>query len=412
MGLRRKMAWPYLMWLLPLLFFAFQFILRLWPGLMMHAIMQQFSIDARQFGVLAACYYYGYAGMQIPVALLLERFGARYMMTLFILVCTLGVLIFTLTHDFYWALLGRFLIGAGSAIGFLGVSKVVSLWFAPRHYARIIGLSFSVGLLGAIYGGMPLTGWIESAGWQSVAYHLMLCCVCLGVLNWTLLRAPPDAQASSYQAGFDMSALLAVLGSTKLWWLAVANLLMVGSMEGFADVWGVPYVMLIYHLSKQDAAGMLSFIFVGMLLGGPLLAALGNRCGHYVVIAGCGFGVVLVFAYLFLVPVYHAYMLASLFFILGIFSCYQVIVFSVGASLVPPARLGVTIAFLNCMNMLGGSFFHTVIGYTMLCYEHVNPMPNMSFYAIDAYQHALALIPLGAMLGALMVCGMGLARRV
>jgi predicted MFS family arabinose efflux permease len=350
--------------------------------------------------------------MQIPVALLLERFGARYMMSVFILLCTLGVWIFTCTHDFYWALLGRFLIGAGSAIGFLGVSKVVSLWVAPRHYARMIGLSFSVGLLGAIYGGRPLSAWIESAGWQSVAHHLTLCCACLAVLNWTLLRAPVHQDASCPQAGFDRSALVAVLGSTKLWWLAVANLLMVGSMEGFADVWGVPYVMFFYHLSQPDAAGMLSLIFAGMLLGGPLLAALASRCGHYVVIAGCCFGVVLVFVYLFLVPVYHAYILASLFFILGIFSCYQVIVFSVGASLVPPSRLGVTIAFLNCMNMLGGSFFHTVIGYTMSCYEQVATTPGTSLYGIDAYHHALALIPLGALLGALMVCGMGLARRV
>ena len=68
---------PWLMWVLPLLFFTYQFILRLWPGLMMQSIMTQFSIDATQFGFIAAVYYYGYAGMQIPVAFLLDRFGTR-----------------------------------------------------------------------------------------------------------------------------------------------------------------------------------------------------------------------------------------------------------------------------------------------------------------------------------------------
>ena len=57
---------PFFMWIIPLLFFTYQFILRLWPGLMMHQIMEQFSIDASHFGVLAALYYYGYSGMQIP----------------------------------------------------------------------------------------------------------------------------------------------------------------------------------------------------------------------------------------------------------------------------------------------------------------------------------------------------------
>ena len=74
---------PFLMWFFPLSFFAYQFILRLWPGLMMHQIMEQFSIDASHFGLLAAFYYYGYASMQIPVAVLLDRFSARYIVFAF-----------------------------------------------------------------------------------------------------------------------------------------------------------------------------------------------------------------------------------------------------------------------------------------------------------------------------------------
>lgn len=62
-----KSGWKsYGMWFLPLLFFTGQFVLRLWPGLMMQDIMQQFKIDAVEFGLLASAYYYGYALMQIP----------------------------------------------------------------------------------------------------------------------------------------------------------------------------------------------------------------------------------------------------------------------------------------------------------------------------------------------------------
>ena len=63
---------PFLMWSLPLAFFAYQFILRLWPSLMMQQIMQQFSIDATAFGLLASAYYYGYSTMQIPIAFALN----------------------------------------------------------------------------------------------------------------------------------------------------------------------------------------------------------------------------------------------------------------------------------------------------------------------------------------------------
>ncbi|MGL9688639.1 MAG: MFS transporter [Wolbachia sp.] len=149
---------PFFMWFFPLSFFAYQFILRLWPGLMMHQIMDQFAIDASHFGVLAAFYYCGYFGMQIPVAILLDRFGTRYIAML--CGCYFGV--FTYTNNFYLAVLSRFLIGACSATGFLGVSKVVSKWFLRDQYTRMIGFSFTLGLTGTIYGGKPVGSLIES----------------------------------------------------------------------------------------------------------------------------------------------------------------------------------------------------------------------------------------------------------
>nr|WP_277619280.1 MFS transporter [Legionella norrlandica] len=136
-----------MMWVFPLSFFTFQFLVRLWPGLTMQEIMAQFSIDAASFGLIAAFYYYGYAGMQIPVALLLEKFGARVIVCVFAILCGFGTLLFISTNNFYWALLGRFLIGVGSAVGFLSVSKVVSEWFSSSQYSKMIGFSFSVGLL-------------------------------------------------------------------------------------------------------------------------------------------------------------------------------------------------------------------------------------------------------------------------
>ena len=93
---------------------------------MMQPIMSQFSIDASHFGMLAAFYYYGYSDMQIPVAMLLDRFSARYIVFAFAVLCGLATLLFTYTNNFYLAVFSRFLIGAGSAVGFLGVSGVVS----------------------------------------------------------------------------------------------------------------------------------------------------------------------------------------------------------------------------------------------------------------------------------------------
>jgi len=403
---------PFLMWFFPLSFFAYQFILRLWPGLMMHQIMEQFSIDASHFGLLAAFYYYGYASMQIPVAVLLDRFSARYIVFAFAVLCGLATLMFTYTDNFYLAVLSRFLIGAGSAVGFLGVSKVVSEWFSKDHYARMVGFSFTVGLLGAIYGGKPVSLLIEQYSWQNVALTLAVISIAIGFTTYLALRSPQKNTIVVQQEQFKMANFKALFSSPIIWCLALANLLMVGSLEGFADVWGVPYLMSAYALSKGDAAGIISFIFFGMLFGGPLLALCSKKWGNYPVIAACGFGMALIFGLLLSNKAYSLFMLYGLFFSIGIMCCYQVIVFAAGSNLVAPQNLGITIAFLNCINMLGGSFFHTSIGKIMdMFWIGGLNSDGLKIYDLEVYKYALSIIPLCAIIGAVIVCLVGIKVR-
>lgn len=400
---------PILMWLLPMSFFAYQFILRLWPGLMMYPIMEQLSIDASQFGVLAAFYYYGYAGLSIPVAMLLDRFGARSMVGLGALLCGLATLTFTYTDSFYIALCSRFIVGAGSSVGFLGVSKVISEWFPKESYARMIGFSFTLGLMGAIYGGRPVSVLIEKYQWQNVALAFSVLAIVIACVTYMFLRSP---QASS--AAFEKNSTLekanysAVFSSPVIWLLGIANLLMVGSLEGFADVWGIAYLMQAYTLAQSDAAGLVSFVFVGMLFGGPFLAACSRKTGDYTVIVASGIVMTSVFGVLFAYSAYNGLFLSALFFTLGVMCCYQVIVFAAGANLVEPQNLGVAVAFLNCVNMLGGSFFHTIIGSTLDLLWTGSLVDGIKAYDLEAYKYAISIIPICTVIGSAIVLLIGL----
>lgn len=393
---------PWVMWLFPLLFFAYQFVLRLWPGLMMQHIMTQFSIDASGFGLVAAFYYYGYSGMQIPVALLLDKFGARMILFIFAVLCGLALLLFSYTNNFYLALLSRFLIGAGSAVGFLGVSKVVSEWFESSQYSKMIGLSFSFGLLGAIYGGKPISMLLLSYHWQSIALVLAMMSILIGCCSYFVLRSSKKQLATNTQA-INIKDLSILLSSRIIWTLAFANLLMVGSLEGFADVWGIPYLVKAYGINQSDAALLVSFIYVGMLFGGPLLAFLSKQFSNYAILTACGIGLASAFTFLLSNWTSNWWVLTTLFFVIGLMCCYQVIVFSAGAALVSTRYLGVTVAFLNSINMLGGSFFHTIIGKMIDLFWSGAIDPNgIKQYDLVSFQYALGLIPICAAIGALL----------
>jgi sugar phosphate permease len=400
---------PYAMWVMPLAFFTYQFILRLWPSLMMQQIMQQFQIDATGFGLLASIYYYGYAGMQLPIAVLLDRYGARYVVCICAVTCGLATLLFTYTNNWHLALLSRFLVGAGSAAGFLATSKVISQWFGRPFYARMVGFSFTVGLLGAIYGGKPVSLLVENFGWQGVAFVLAVVSIGIGILALLFLKTNSSVDKS--EVPIRLTDFGKLLKSPTIWLLAIANLLMVGPLEGFADVWGVNYLVTAINLTKADAAGIVSCIFVGMLFGGPFLAFAAKRFGNYGIISLCSLGMVLAFVYLLGCEISNAYILSALFFTVGILCCYQVLVFASGSELVTPAMLGVTIAFLNCINMLGGSFFHSTIGWTMDLFWSGLMENGIRQYAVPSYQKALMIIPIAAAIGGVIVTMLGVRRR-
>ena len=395
---------PFLMWAFPLLFFAYQFILRLWPGLMMQQIMEQFSINASHFGVMSALMYYGYSGMQIPVAIMLDRFSARYIVFVFAVLCGIATFTFSYTDNWYIACISRFLVGVGSAVGFLGTSKVISEWFPKEQYAKMIGLSFTFGLMGAIFGGKPISILIENYSWQKVAFALAAISIMIGCGAYLFLRSIKKHKTTKETNQFRFANFKKLLSSPIIWLIAFANFLMVGSLEGFADVWGVSYLRTAYGLEKSQAAELVSFIFVGMLFGGPLLALLSKKLGNYPVIILCGFGMGAIFLLLLSNMEYNWYSFAGLLFLVGIMCCYQVIVFAAGADLVNTQLLGVTIAFLNCINMLGGSFFHTVIGYLMDVFWTGAIMDdNIRQYSVESYGAALMVIPICSILGACMV---------
>lgn len=414
---------PWLMWGFTTLFFAYQFILRLVPGLVMPEMMQKFNVNATDYGLFAAIYYFAYSGMQIPVALLLDRFGPKIVVSVCAFICSLGILLLVYTHHWELALLSRFLIGAGSAAGFLGVSKVISSWFPQKYYTRMIGFTFTFGLLGAVYGGKPVGSLIVDFGWVAVLSMVGLLGLGISAIMVFVVKNAPEAgyetrvEREEMQNSKDKHSTFnnfkAILCNKHLLLIAFANFLMVGSLEGFADVWGVPYLVATRGMLKENAAQLVSIIFVGMLFGGPILAYCADKLrSNYWVTSMAGFCMGLMFVVILL---FNHHLEISAFYVLmfmtGILCCYQVLVFSMGVSLVPKHLASLAVAFLNCINMLGGSFFHSVIGHCMDFLWDGTLENGIRVYDNHAYSYALSSIAIGAILGSLLILAVAPKRK-
>lgn len=393
---------PWTMWVLTLLFFAYQFVLRLSPGLMINDIMLKFNVDATDYGYFASMYYYGYAGMQIPVALLLDRYGPKAIISICAFICGLATLTFIYADQWSVAIIGRFLIGAGSAAGFLGVSKVISMWFDSKDYGKMVGLTFTFGLMGAVFGGRPVSKLLDIFGWQDVLFYVALVSILLGVLILIFVRNSKDFVADDDKG--ITGKLKIVCTDYRILIIAAANLLLVGPLEGFADVWGVTYLTKAFGIVKSEAAFLTSFIFIGMMFGGPLLTYFAQKHkAHYQCAFLCGLLMFVLFAALLLVNKYISfYVVMAMMFMVGVCSSYQALVFTISAMIMPAYLMGVSIAFLNCINMLGGSLFHTVIGRTLDFLWDGQITDGVRVYDLNAYAVAISIIPIFCLFGGML----------
>lgn len=401
----RGLAW--FIWSLATIFFAYQFILRLAPGLIINQMMVKYNISASEYGIFSSMYYLGYAGMQIPIALLLDKYGPRIAGGLCIFLCAMSSIVFILSDSWAVALICRVLIGTGSAAGFLTVSKVISMWFDNKYYGRMVSITFSFGLIGAVYGGKPVSDLIDSFGWVDAMIGVGIAGAVICAVFLLFVRS-----VEGYKDQVEdrvMDKLAEVCTNKNIILIACGNLLLVGALEGFADVWGVSYLVNIYGYTKSDASMITSFIFVGMIFGAPLLALFAEKIeANYALTAACGAIMATAF---FIIILFDSYvgrnLIYFLVFIIGVACCYQVLVFTIGSSLVKPSLIGVTIAFLNSINMFGGTFFHTVIGQTM---DHLwdGKMSNgLKLYNAEAYQYSLLSIPIASLVGAFIFLAVG-----
>ncbi|WP_420421101.1 MFS transporter [Simkania sp.] len=111
----------WIIWGLAVTFYFYEYFLRVAPSVMVHELLTAFNIGAGVFGTMTAFYLYAYAPMQIPVGILMDRFGARKLLTLAALACGIASLLFGFATEIWLASIARFLIGAASAFAFVGM---------------------------------------------------------------------------------------------------------------------------------------------------------------------------------------------------------------------------------------------------------------------------------------------------
>lgn len=358
MSSTRVVAW--MVWIIASIFYAYQYILRVMPNIMLDDIMQQFHIDAATFGQFSGIYYIGYSLMHLPIGIMLDRFGPRKVMTACILLSVVGLLPLVFADHWVYPIVGRLIIGMGSSAAILGVFKIVRMTFAEAYFPRMLSFSVTIGLIGAIYGGGPVSYMRDVFGYHAVTELFVAAGIVLALVTYWIV---PDMKLSS--EGPVFSDIKTVLTNGSVIWSCIFAGLMVGPLEGFADVWGSAFLKQVYGFEGTVASSLPSMIFIGMCFGGPVLSIIAEKIGSYLTTI-IGAGCIMAASFCFMLTwQLSPTALSVCFVIVGICSAYQILAITQASTYVPEKVAGLTTAMANMIIMLFGYAFHTTIGATV-----------------------------------------------
>jgi predicted MFS family arabinose efflux permease len=382
----RAVAW--VVWMLASLFYAYQYILRVMPSIMIHEIMDQFQFTAVTFGQFTGIYYLGYSLLHLPMGIFFDRYGPRKTMTFSLLLTVLGLMPILFSDYWLYPVLGRLLIGIGSSAAILGVFKVIRMAFNEALFPRMLSLSVTIGLLGAIYGAGPVSYMQDIFGYKAMIKLFAVCGLALAGLTYWMV----PSMSSPVQTGVFFN-IREVLTNKKVVGSCLFAGLMVGPLEGFADVWGAVFLREVYGIDGAKAAGFSSLIFMGMCFGSPLLSFIADKMKSYlgaIIMAGAlmslCFGLLLSYA---LSP---SSMSVS-FVVVGICSAYQILAIYKVSTYVREEVAGLATAVANMIIMTFGYVFHAVIGTV------VNALGGPA--SAQALSYGVSVIPLALCLGTL-----------
>jgi MFS family permease len=360
---------PWLMWILAASFYCYEFFLQVSPGVMANSLMHSFAINATNLGTFAAVYFYAYLVMQIPGGVLIDYFGARRLLTCSALICALGTILFATTHIFLLAVLGRLLIGLGSASAYISCVYIAATWLPVKRFSFLNGIIVAIGMLGAILGQAPLALLVAKLGWRNTMLLFGIAGILLALFMWFIIKdrnrhhGKNDLQLVEKKL---LRGLKYIMRSKQTWICAIYGCLMYTPTLIFGTLWGVPFLTHKYHLSNPAAATLVAMLFLGWAIGSPLFGGLSDyfkRRKIFALISATA--ALLILAAVIYLPNLAYIVLTILLFCVGLFSSAFIVVFSIAREINPQFAVGAAMGFMNGINMLGGALIAPVIGFIL-----------------------------------------------
>jgi len=359
-------------------------------------LIQDLGLNAETLGILGGAYFYSFALLQIPMGPMLDRIGPRIIIASFSFMGALGAFLFAFGTSFTSALLGRIFIGVGMSSVMMGSLKVFVLRFSPDRFTTLMGILVSIGTLGNILAASPLAYLTSTIGWRITFILVGGITALLAFLIFWVLKGEEGAEdrrsPSNPEIGVFPSMHL-IMGSRVFWQIGVVAFFRYGTLVSLQGLWLGPYLIDTQGYSPVQTANLLIFLAIGIIVGGPIAGRLSDRVlrsRKWVALAGLALYALSLFLLLGVLNIESRYLYGFLFFFMGLFNSFGMVIYSHAKELFPISISGTIMTLVNFFTMAGGAIFMPLIGRVVESFPKINHA-----YPAEAYHLAFLICFLG-----------------
>lgn len=379
--------------------YFFVYFHRTSPAVLANSLMEEFGVTALALGIISSAYFYPYSVLQIPVGYLADTKGPRITTATFTFIAFVGTILFAISPNFETAVIARLLIGVGVAGVYIPTIKVLSRWFRVDEFATVTGMLFAIGNIGALVSAYPLAVMTVLFGWRETFLIIGLITLFLALGCWFFVRDYPDSDNA--EKGKFSQNIWAIISNRVLWLLSISAFLRYGIVMGYQGLWGGPYLIDVYGMSKEMAGSVLMMVGVGTVVGAPLTGLLSDRVFRtrkwFLVAGGSGFTICLI-PIAFMTAELSLVALYAISFLLGLFSSVGPIAYALIKESYPLEVTGLATSIVNTFPFLGGAVFQVAMGYLM---DSVGKVGNA--YPVEAYSLAFLFCLLSSLVSVVLV---------
>ena len=353
-------------------------------------LVRDLGLGPSDLGLLTSVYFISFAAFQLPLGVLLDRYGPRRTESILLLFAALGSILFAQAESLTGLIVGRLLIGLGVSACLMAAFKAYVLWFSSQRLAMINGLQMVAGGLGALLATIPLQNALSYTDWRGVFTGLAIITVFASVCLWMFLPENQRTDDKLPSLKLHLKEIGQVLRSRIFWGIAPLAAISSGANMAIHGLWMKPWLRDVTGLSADNAAQLLFAMTLTFIGGFLTLGIIAERLSQLFDVHLMSISVFGMTIFLFLQGTMIFGGIGSpliLVILLGFFGTASVLVYAGYAKIFPKNLSGRVSTFLNLLVFIGAFILQWSIGAIIELWP-----PTDNGYDPESYQSAFGFL--------------------